>query len=237
LQLSAFVARFAPWLYALIGLAMLWAARAYWQAEQAVRQSQYGLQRERAAEARALALSVLLTVVSGLGLVMLFSQTIAPGLAALRFHTPTPALVLVTTAPTAAPVVSILLPGQPSPTPSGSATPMPTITPVPPAGSGCRVASATITSPLAGAVISGQVDVRGSANIPDFAFYVLEISTVGDNWLNLYTDDKPVQDSLLGRWNASLYPPGEYAFRMIVYDARGAFPEPCTLPITIGGLP
>ena len=160
-----------------------------------------------------------------LGLVMLFSQTIAPGLAALRFNTPTPALVLVTTVPTAAPVVSILLPGQPSPTPSGSATPMPTITPVPPAGSGCRVASATITSPLAGAVISGQVDVRGSANIPDFAFYVLEISTVGDNWLNLYTDDKPVQDSLLGRWNASLYPPGEYAFRMIVYDARGAFPE------------
>ena len=36
---------------------MLWAARAYWQAEQAVRQSQYGLQRERAAEARALALT------------------------------------------------------------------------------------------------------------------------------------------------------------------------------------
>ena len=151
--------------------------------------------------------------------------------------TPTPALVLLTAVPTATPAVSILLPGQASPTPSGSATPVPTVTPVPPAGSGCRVAAATISSPLAGAVISGQVDVRGSANIPDFAFYVLEISTVGDNWLNLYTDDKPVQDGLLGRWNASLYPPGEYAFRMIVYDARGAFPEPCTIPITIGGLP
>lgn len=237
MQLSSWMARYAPWLYAAIGLAMLWAARAYWLAEQAVRQSQYGLQRERAAEARALALSLLLIAVSGLGLVILFSQAITPGLAALRFNTPTPALVLVTTVPTATPAVSILLPGQPSPTPSGSATPAPTITPVPPAGSGCRVASATISSPIAGAVISGQVDVRGSANIPDFAFYVLEISTVGDNWLNLYTDDKPVQDGLLGRWNASLYPPGEYAFRMIVYDARGAFPEPCTIPITIGGLP
>ena len=237
MQLSSWVARFGPWLYAAIGLAMLWAGRAYWLAEQALRQSQYGVQRERAAEARALALSVLLIAVSGLGLVLLFSQGISPGLAALRFDTPTPALVLVTAVPTAAPDVSILLPGQPSPTPSGSATPAPTITPVPLAGSGCRVASATITSPLPGAVISGQVDVRGSANIPDFAFYVLEISTVGDNWLNLSTEDKPVQDGLLGRWNASLYTPGEYAFRLIVYDARGAFPEPCTLPITIGGLP
>ena len=59
----------------------------------------------------------------------------------------------------------------------------------------------------------------------------------GGNWLNLYTDNQPVEGGVLGQWDTELYPQGDYSFRLVVYDASGAFAEPCTIPITVGGVP
>ena len=75
------------------------------------------------------------------------------------------------------------------------------------------------------------------ANIPNLAFYVLEISTLGSNWLNIYTDNQPVDGGVLGRWDSGLYPSGDYSFRLVVHETSGAFVDPCTIPITIGSGP
>ena len=85
----------------------------------------------------------------------------------------------------------------------------------PAGGVGCTNPLAMITSPLPGAVLSGSVEVQGVANIPDFAFYVLEISTLGGNWLNLYTDNEPVKGGVLGEWNTELHKPDDYLHYMV----------------------
>ncbi|MFQ5406987.1 MAG: hypothetical protein ACE5FI_01005, partial [Anaerolineales bacterium] len=115
--------------------------------------------------------------------------------------------------------------------------PAPENTPVPAGSLGCQNPRATISSPLPGAVIAGQVEVVGAADIDNFAFYVLEISTLGDNWLTVVTSNTPVNQGVLGTWDSSLQSAGNYGFRLIVYDASGAFQEPCVIPITIGGSP
>ena len=110
-------------------------------------------------------------------------------------------------------------------------------TQVPISGVGCENTNAVIYSPLPGAVLSGNVEVQGTADITDFAFYTLEISTVGDNWLTVHTQDIPVSSDVLGNWNSSIYEEGEYAFRLVVYNAAGAYSQPCVIPIFIGKLP
>ena len=86
-------------------------------------------------------------------------------------------------------------------------------------------------------MLSGKVEVQGTADIPDFAFYVLEISTLGDNWLNVHTHNEPVPSGVLGAWDSTRHASGEHAFRLVVYKADGAFEVPCVIPISIGGAP
>jgi hypothetical protein len=79
------------------------------------------------------------------------------------------------------------------------------------------------------------VEVVGTANIPDFAFYKLEIngpSTEG-NWQTLSAGSTPTVGGVLGSWDSSIYIPGNYNFRLVVYDASGNWPPPCVVPINI----
>ena len=99
---------------------------------------------------------------------------------------------------------------------------------------------ATISSPIPGAILAGAVEIRGTAKIENFAFYVIEVSTLGDNWLTIITSQpdengnpRPVTDGILGVWDTSLQDPGDYALRLIVYDSAGNYPVPCTIPITL----
>ena len=102
---------------------------------------------------------------------------------------------------------------------------------------------ATITSPIPGAILAGVVEVRGTANIDNFAFYVVEVSTLGENWLTVITSQpdaeghmSPVIEGVLGTWDTRLQDAGDYALRLVVYDAVGNHPVPCTIPITIVAL-
>ena len=115
-------------------------------------------------------------------------------------------IIMITSAPTVTSDVILLLPGQ--------STRIVTEeidlekqknTQVPISGVGCESTSAVISSPLPGAVLSGNIEVQGTADITDFAFYTLEISTLGDNWLTVHTQDSPVSSGVLGNWNASIY--------------------------------
>lgn len=237
LRIISLVQKNELWFYAFLIIVALWYIRAIWNAQYMFRISAYGLERETARIARARALSMLVLVFASVSLVYLTARHFSAYIISSIPDEATPTVILLTSEPTATPDVVIVLPGQPTPTLSVSATPLFASTLLPPGGVGCTNSLAKITSPLPGAVLSGFVEVQGVANIPNLAFYVLEISTLGSNWLNIYTANQPVDGGVLGNWDSGLYSPGDYSFRLVVHETSGAFVDPCTIPITIGAGP
>jgi len=99
----------------------------------------------------------------------------------------------------------------------------------------CRTSA--ITSPSAGAVIAGAVEIRGRANVPDFRFYKVEFAPAGtDNW-NLIGPDvirAPLtQEGRLVIWQTTIAPDGLYRLRMHVVDPSGNYCELFVQPITV----
>ena len=233
--ITSIVEQYELWFYVVLGVAAACYLRGVWRAQHLFRISVYGLERETASVARSRASSMLVIVIASASIVYITARHINPNLNLFVPPTATPVVILLTAEPTSTPDVVIVLPGQPTPTLEGTPRALLTSTPLPSGGIGCNNILATITSPLAGGVLSGVVEVQGVSNIPDFAFYVLEISTLGGNWLNIYTDNQPVDGGVLGQWDTGSHPQGDYNFRLVVYDASGAFAEPCTIPITVGG--
>ena len=237
-QITAFVEGNERWLYLGLGFIALWYVRRFWLAQHRLHMGAFVIERETASRERAFALSMLVFLAAAGGFVYMTAQHISPNLGVfLSPPVEDDGVVLITAAPTETPDVVLLLPGQPTLIPAGTATLMPQNTPVPAAGVGCDNPLAVIVSPLPGAVLSGKVEVRGTADIPDFAFYVLEISTLGDNWLNVLTQSEPVSAGIMGQWDSTRHAPGEHAFRLVVYNADGAFMEPCVIPVSVGGAP
>jgi hypothetical protein len=143
---------------------------------------------------------------------------------------PTP-LVIPTLIPTATP-------GPPTPvltptaTPSRGAAPTPTPTQgVPPtpvprvAPPSCADAGAQLTAPGVGQVVHGAVEVRGTAQIPDFDYYKFEFRSAGSQgeWAFLQRHDQPVSGGVLGVWDAGVLPDGEYEFRLVVVRRDGNY--------------
>ncbi|MBO36650.1 MAG: hypothetical protein CL612_02335 [Anaerolineaceae bacterium] len=235
-----FVESYENLLYGCLGLLALWYLRAYLAASYRLRIGAYIVERETAIREKILSLSMLIVLTGLLGLVYFSARRVLPTLDMILRGSGNSdsATVMITTVPSVTPDVVLLLPGQPTQT---------TVeeidvrkqknTQLPIGGVGCENTNAVINSPLSGAVLSGDVEVQGTADITDFAFYTLEISTVGDNWLTVHTHDIPVSSGVLGNWNASIHDPGEYAFRLVVYNAAGAYSQPCTIPIFIGSGP
>ena len=235
-----FVESYENLLYGCLGLLVLWYLRAYLAASYRLRIGAYIVERETAIREKILSLSMLIVLAGLLGLVYFSVRRVLPTLdMILRGADSSDSdRVMITTVPTVTPDVVLLLPGQPT----QAAVEEIDVgrqknTQVPISRVGCENTYAVIDSPLPGAVLSGDVEVQGTADITDFAFYTLEISTFGDNWLTVYTHDIPVSSGVLGNWNASIYDPGEYAFRLVVYNAAGAYSPPCSIPIFIGGGP
>jgi hypothetical protein len=137
----------------------------------------------------------------------------------------------------------LVLPEVLAPIPTPQATAVPSATPSPVAvregvvvdSSGCENPNATLESPQPGERIVGSFEVRGTANIDNFAFYKFEISGAGTGgaWLSLGVGTEPRTAAELGRFDSSAREPGEYAFRLVVLDNAGNYPPPCVVPITI----
>lgn len=137
--------------------------------------------------------------------------------------------------PSAAPTVSLLVSEEPSPA-GGEAVgatevPIGTID-----GSGCHNPQATLTSPQFGETLSGVIDVEGTADIANFAFYKYEFRGSADSsgvWQAISAGTEPVVDGLLGTWDTGLVPTGDYAFRLVVTDTSGNAPMPCEIQVRV----
>jgi hypothetical protein len=235
------ISRNHKWIYLLlasVGVLLLWL---WWSAQRRLRRARFGIERAMLINVRARAVIVIFMTVTLMAAVLLLNVFVAPNLTDLFGASPTSSAGdLAADAPAPTPTTELVLPGFETPTPEFAAGPTATLTPVPVGGADCLNPQATITSPIPGAILAGEIEVSGTADVDNFAFYVVEISTLGDNWLTVLTSQPdaegkilPVVNGLLGKWNTALQAPGDYALRLVVKNSSGDFSPPCTIPITV----
>jgi len=137
--------------------------------------------------------------------------------------------------PTATPTVTATL----KPRPTRRPAPIKQNTPKPPpvAPPSCPTQGVVITSPGMGQTLTGPVSITGTANIAAFQFYKLEWSSAGapNDWHWFAGAETPVTNGVLGTFNPALVPPGAYNLRLVVVDATGNFPPPCSVRIVVPG--
>lgn len=204
------------WVYAgggLLSVFLLWRTLSGYDRLQ---RTPFGLEKNNARQAFNSALAALLMALALMGAVALSTNLIAPN-------------------------VQAIVSARATPTPTPVLTPTPILTPGPITvdSSGCANPQATLQQPTAGERIAGAYAVQGVADIPNFAFYTVEISNVTTRgaWVTLFVGNQPQTGGLLGRFDSTAYAPGEYALRLVVRDGAGNFPPPCTLVVTLAGIP
>ncbi len=256
LNLVFFVEQIAPGLYILCGLGILWWGVAYFRARQALAGAQFELERELGQYRVKNAITgIVVSIELGLAVVAL-ATVVAP---TLRAHPPQ--ITSAITGPEETPFVTAVpgaLPGsgtdvpsfaegavipeleselnlQPFATPTLTPTPVGTIIPDVPPPIGCDTPDAQLIIPANGMVVFEALTIIGTANTTDFAFYRFELNGPSTNnspaKLSEYTI--PVVDGALGQIVPSLLIPGEYRFKLAVFDITNTQRASCELTIII----
>jgi len=94
----------------------------------------------------------------------------------------------------------------------------------------------TITSPLDGDIVAGDVTIKGTTDVLGFASSQLDFAYASDSrspdalsgtgtWFPLGTSSQPEIDSPLAVWNTSLITDGDYILRLRVTFEDGTFEE------------
>ena len=223
-QALQFFRNYEIWIYVILGVLALWQVRKFALAWDELRGAFFGLEREaaqlRVNAAATMVVILILMAVAEFTLVTFVIPTV-PGANPL----PTSTLDLLATPTTT----------LPAPTQNPNETPG--ITPTPgevAAAEGCLAGQVNLTSPLNGNRVSGSVTVRGSADIPNFGFYTLQIAHPGDPiWLPILVGQQAIKNDALGTWETSTLTPGEYMLKLVVTDNVGAVLTPCSIQVTV----
>lgn len=122
-------------------------------------------------------------------------------------------------------------------TPTLTPTPVGTIIPNVPAPQGCNTENAALQVPANGMIVFEPVLVVGRANVENFAFYRFELrgESTFDSFVTIGGDRTlPVAEvGELGQFVPSFYEPGEYQFRVSVFDITNSVKASCTITIYI----
>lgn len=110
----------------------------------------------------------------------------------------------------------------------------PTAVSVPSGMSGCDPKTIMLDNPKPGDPVSGIIELSGTANIPNFAFYKYEISAMGTNiWATISAGDKPKKNEKLGEWNTTMLANGDYFLQLVVIDNAGKTHDPCVIAVRV----
>lgn len=232
---------FESWLLIGLGLVALFFIRLIWLARKDRVRSIFTLERENATTRMTRAFIGLLIVFS-LMMGVTYLSRVTPTIVPPPQDTPTPTPIIALP-PTSTPPPLLL----PTPTPTATPPPPPptievivdTPTPTPNIVSGqppnCPSPNSVITQPGNGAQVNGIIQVTGVATVDNFDYYKFEfrVSSSNDEWSFIARFDNPVAGGVLGTWNTDTVAPGEYDFRLVVVDAIGNFPEPCTVRLIV----
>ena len=235
-RILSFIDAYSLWLYAIGVVAVLFSLYEIRQAQRKRAETIFSLEkefadlRENRARTTLATVAILLILLTVLKAAVIPSQTLPP----LYEPTPTrivlqaPTVVALTPTPTVTRIPTRRRPTAPPPT----ETPTPTGAPPPP----CPRPGVCITSPTVNQVITGQVTIRGTANIEAFQFYKMEYgageepelwNSIGD------VQRTPVVDGTLVVWDTAGFPEGTYKVRLTVVDMSGNFPPPYQVQVTI----
>ena len=262
-RVYVFLIRNDVWIYILCALGLLWYTNEFARARWALRRAMFGLERESSLRARNSALLFIFIFASIIGAVLYVNYQVAPTLPQelLRPPTPTPNPLSFPASPTPAGTAILASPTPPiaptvtlagniplaSPiiptivitdtTPAGAATipaiQLPTATVV---IGGCSP-TVTITDPRDGDTVVGTVSFFGSANIPNFAYYDLEINgpQTNDRWASLLGRKiaQRVEDGLLASADLSTWTSGPYLVRLSVTNTADVITNQCEIRISL----
>jgi hypothetical protein len=241
------LANYSGLIYIALIIGVAFYLREIFSARQELQQSLYSLERE-AANSR-LWRGIMMLFLLGFIAVAIFvmSNVIAPGLATdTERATPTPPFILTTTTPTPTfqptptrtPRPPTLAPGTLFPTIEGAPTATLSPTPAPLPSSSCPDPNVQIVAPIAGQAFSGPIQVRGTADAPNFAFYKFTLSGPATNNATQTAGDvarAPVRNGVLGAIDTTnlVTAPGVYVLGLVVVDNTGNELPHCTVPILI----
>lgn len=240
-------------LYILIALGMVFAWRSWGIAQRDFRETYFELERGLANYRRANAVTALILLIE-VGLIILgIQRVVVPTLAAQedemsQILQPVEDLPFVTPTAQFRDDVAIDDSGvrdqidatQPFEaiqiTPTLTPTPVGTIVPNPGEIVGCDTPNATLQIPTNGMIVFEPIEVRGTANTDNFAFYRFEL-----RGQSTFDEFAPLQDytsnaeelTSLGQFVPTFYEPGEYQFRLNVFDIAGDVKETCMVNIII----
>jgi hypothetical protein len=100
----------------------------------------------------------------------------------------------------------------------------------------CADARTTISGLGVGQVVSGIVGISGTAQHENFQYYKLEYAP-GANATGgfVYFDgsNNTVGGGLLGNFDSTALPNGEYTIRLTVVDQTSNYPPPCDVTIVV----
>jgi hypothetical protein len=236
-------------LYILIGVGIFWTWRRVMRARSAYRSTHFELERDIARYERSNAVTVLILLIE-FGLVIVgIQQVVAPTIRAEAgiertillddgdFNTPVPSRSDNTAID---PSGVNLTPDDPSQrvlaTPTLTPTPVGTIVPNSPPAIGCDTPNAMLQIPANGMRVFEPITVIGTANTGDFAFYRFEIKgpQTLESFATLAEYTQPVAElGELGQFVPSFYEPGDYQFRVTVFDSTNTMGSSCTVNIYI----
>ena len=238
---------YSSWFYILGIFGILLCLRAALLARRERGRAIYTLEKEAATSKEFQVLTIGIAIGAAMGVVLFLSAAVAPQVtfveANVQDETPA-ALVLPTVTPTRPQTTPTFTPTPTRirPTPLPYVTPtfvaqvtvaLPTPTLPPPM---CPNPLARFTAPYQAAVVSGSVQVMGTANLENLDYYKVEFAAADNpgQW-GLITDlhHNPVANGLLDVWDTTVFPNGSYRLRLIVVDNTGNYPEPCEVSVVV----
>jgi len=241
------LANYSGLIYIALIIGVAFYLREIFSARQELHQSLYSLEREAARSRlwRGVMMSILLGFIAAA--IFVLANVVAPQIVtdAAR-NTPTPPFILNTTTPTPTfqptptrtPRPPTLAPGTPTPTIVGAPTATLSPTPPPLPSASCPDPNVQIVAPIAGQAFSGAIQIRGTADAPNFAFYKFTLSGPATNNDTQTAGDvvrTHVRDGVLGAIDTTnlVTSPGTYVLGLVVVDNTGNELPHCTVPIVI----
>ncbi|MCS6906580.1 MAG: hypothetical protein RML93_01705 [Anaerolineales bacterium] len=218
------------WIYLLLGLVGLFYLRKFLMAWNELKGAIFGLERESAQGRLNQAAAMLVLILSLMLAEFILTSFVLPSFpAAFPLFTPTVNLLATPTVTLEAAEPAQAGLGAPTSPESSSLLEEAALE----AGS-CIAGQINISSPQNGSEVRGIVEVRGSANIPNFGFYKLEMRRTDEqNWLTILAGNQPQSEGVLGAWNTVLLPPAVYQLRLVVVDSQGIASPPCEIQIRV----
>ena len=245
-QVRAILVEYQWLAYTILGIVLIFLIRRALLARRDGARSLFKLEQEQARTRYSRSVTASAVILLLIAAVFILSNPVLPG--------PTPTLEPTPTE-TSGPLVAATLTPTPPPatiTPTATATPLRPTRPVRPTDTpsadvtetpvvsmaACPNPNVRITFPGTNQVVQGNVPVRGTANVPNFQYYKVEVGPGSNPRDNQWTvvgnlHQSPVSGGVLETFNSGAYPAGTYTLRLVVVDQTGNYPEPCRVTVTV----